>query len=603
MYAAAYASASAALKTALATDGATIVSIAPYTTMKKTGELFAMRDALEAAPAPTLAWDATSMAPMAAARFAAVTTASTGDGGAEAGAPDGGVATLPAGFNASLDAWLGVVAPTAKLPDGTDDPDTNLPVPAHDQIAAVGTAVFQAKSYLQVKPNGYNDPDHATFAYDANGNPVAQANVPIWVTFATPKTPMPAAGYPVVIIQHGLSGSREFIVDLANTFTKKGWMVAAIDSVTFGARAPESGNTTDTANDFAGPSTTYTGPDGFADTENQSNDLFGNLQSIVAIRDQFREAGFDTAQLVKVLRAKQDFSALDTGNGNGAPSIDPSRIAYIGDSLGAMEGTIGAALEPNVKAWYLNVNAGSLFPELAGHSPAIGKLLIEAAGFNFGIVNDTFSWSHPLMQVLENIIEPGDPISYAQYLTTSPHTVAGAATSPRNAVQIEAIWDYFVTDEGSEAIARAAGWSLATPNVGSNADVTDLAEVADGGTNPRATPFAQVNPDDAGAIHDTPAVGVTAVLVQDSPAQHGQNLVASTGGARLRDPVRSAVPAAHDRNPVSAGLPRAPERRAHVLRRRLPGKVPRVLGPTALPAGFGLRDSVRTVFAPFDGGT
>jgi hypothetical protein len=522
-YTTAFTTAKAALKTALATDGATIVSIAPFTTMKMAHELFAMRDALESAPAPTLAWDTATMAPMAAVKFAAVGAPASGDGGApDGGATDGGGSTLPAGFTASLDDWLGAVPSTAKLPDGTDDPDTNLSIRAHDKIAAVGTAVFSALSYLQVKSGGYADKDHATFAYDASGNPTPQpTKVPIWVTFAIPTTPMPAAGYPTVVVQHGLSGSREFILTLANTFAKKGWLVAGIDSVTFGARAPEASNTVDATNQWQG---SYHGPDGFADTENQSTDLFGGLQNILAIRDQFRQAGFDTAQLVKVLRSNPDLSPLDTGSG--APKIDGSHIAYIGDSLGAMEGTIAAALEPSVQAWYLNVNAGSIFPDLAAHSPAIGSLLGEAAAFNFGINGDTFSWSHPLLQVLQDIMEPGDPITYAQYLTTSPQPLAGTATKARNAVQVEVIWDYFVTDEASEAMARAAGWGLATPNVGSNADITDPTGAT---PNPRATPFATVSPDSNGAIHDTPAAGATGVLIQCGPAEHGSNLVSSTG--------------------------------------------------------------------------
>jgi dienelactone hydrolase len=518
------------LANALLTDRATIVSIAPFTTMKMSQELFAMRDTLEAAPAPTLTWDSASMAPMAAVKFAAggATPPIADAGAADSGGSDGGTAdaggptNVPAGFAASLDDWLGVVPASAKLPDGTDDPDTNLPVRAHDQIAAVGTAVFQAVSYLQVKPQSYADQDHATFAYDMNGLPTPQSTkVPIWVTFVIPKSPMPSTGYPTVIVQHGLSGSREYILDLANTFAKKGWLVAGIDSVTFGARAPEAMYTTDTGNEWGG---TYKGPDGFADQENGSTDLFGGLQNILAIRDQFRQAGFDTAQLVKVLRSNPDLSALDTGSG--APKIDATKIAYIGDSLGAMEGTIAAALEPNVQAWYLNVNAGSIFPDLAAHSPAIGKLLVLAAGVNFHITGDTFNWSHPLLQVLQNIMEPGDPITYAQYLTTSPQLLAGTATKPRNAVQVEVIWDYFVTDEASEAIARAAGWDLATPNVGSNADITDPTNAT---PNLRATPFVTVDPDMNGAIHDTPAKGVTAVLIQTGPAEHGRDLVSSTG--------------------------------------------------------------------------
>ena len=256
-------------------------------------------------------------------------------------------AAPPRGFTASTDDWLGVVDASGKLADGTDDSDTLLPVRAHDQIAAIGTAVFTAQSYLQVKPTGYADMNNATFAHDANGNPVAQAPVKIWITIALPTTPMPASGYPVVIVQHGLGGSRLFLMDLANTYAKQGWAVAAIDSVTFGARASEAANTVDAKNNFAGAGAgSYTGPDGFADTENGETDFFGALSSMLAICDQFREAGFDTAQVVKVLRSNPDLSPLKTGAA--APAFDPTRIAYLGDSLGAMEGTIAAAIEPRV---------------------------------------------------------------------------------------------------------------------------------------------------------------------------------------------------------------------------------------------------------------
>ena len=120
---------------ALAADKAEIVALTPYTTQKVTQELFAVRDALEGAPAPVLAWDAQTVLPMTNAKFAA---------------KSGGV--LPAGFTSSLDDWLGVVAAGAKLPDGSDDPDESLPVRAHDKLAAVGTAVFAAPNYLRVRP-------------------------------------------------------------------------------------------------------------------------------------------------------------------------------------------------------------------------------------------------------------------------------------------------------------------------------------------------------------------------------------------------------------------------------------------------------------------
>jgi hypothetical protein len=133
------------LSSALSTDGATIVSIAPYTTNDMTKQLFTLRAGLDAKPAPTLAWDAKSMAPMGAVKFAAKVNGAL---------PTNAVAP----FTDSLDDWLGVVpAKQAPLADGADNPDINLPVRAHNRIAAIGTAVFQAQNYLNYNDTSYPD--------------------------------------------------------------------------------------------------------------------------------------------------------------------------------------------------------------------------------------------------------------------------------------------------------------------------------------------------------------------------------------------------------------------------------------------------------------
>jgi dienelactone hydrolase len=516
LYGAAIDGANRALASALATDGAEIVSIAPFTTSNMTRELFALHDGLATAKAPSLAWDAAAVAPMGATRFARVTP-----GGA-----------LPQGFTASLDAWLGVVDPAAKLADGSDDPDGARPVRAHDKIAAMGTAVYEGTNFLQTKPGAYDALDHATFAHDASGAVVPDADHPtakIWATFVVPTAPMPAAGYPTVIVQHGLNGSRAYLLQLANVIASHGWMAVAIDSVTFGARAPEAKYQVDATSDYASaPGATYSGPDGISDVvgvaRNGSSDLFGGLKNIGAIRDQMRQAGFDTTQLVKVLTSSPDLSALAAGGS--APKVDADRIAYVGDSLGAMEGAIAAALEPKVKAWTLNVVGGGLFPELAAHSPSISANLVLAGGFNFGFQGDRFTESHPLVTIAQTIVDPGDPIAYAPYLVRAPAKVGGAAGTPRNVLQIQCLFDEVVPNEANEAFARAAGFKLATPNVGSNAGILDIKHPA---TNPGRLPLESVAAGSDGAIRATPSADVTAVVVQQSPAAHGSDMVNSKG--------------------------------------------------------------------------
>jgi dienelactone hydrolase len=515
VYAAAYAKVTAALSGALASDGAQVVAIAPYTTNAMSKQLYTLRDSLEQATTPPLTFDAASMAPMQATKFAQ---------------PVNG--TLPAGFTASLDDWLGVT--TKKLADGSDDPDTTLPVAAHDKIAVVGTGVFTAQNYLKNYPAAdYGTLDNATFTTDAGGNIVPAADHPtdsIWVTFAIPTAPMPAGGYPTVIYQHGLGGSRDDIFQIANPLCNAGWMVVAIDSITFGARAPEAEWQVDKASDFAGsPGSKYSGPDGLGDADktgahNGSTDLFGTLLDVGAVRDQFRQAEIDTVQLVKVLRSSPDLSPL-AWNGITA-KIDPNNIGYVGMSLGSLEGAAAAALEPHVKLWTLNVGGGGLISELATHGPIVGTLLSEAAGLNFGFLEATLDESHPITNLIQGVVEPGDPLSLAGNIVLYPQPLVGQPTSPRNVLQFEVLYDEWVPNEADEALARAGGWGLASPDVGSNSGILDYKNL---GNDTWRLNLPEVAPGSDGSIHDTPSQGVTAVIVQASPGTHGENMTASHG--------------------------------------------------------------------------
>jgi dienelactone hydrolase len=519
VYTKAYTAASKLLSSALAKDGATIVGIAPFTTHDMDKQLFTLRDGIESSTAPTMKWDAASMAPMSPALFAA---------------PVGGALPMPA--TASLDDWLGVA--TKKLPDGTDDPDGTLPVVAHDQIAVVATGVFAANNYLtHYQGANYTVAGTATFSYDGSGNIVPAADAPtdkIWVSFAVPAQPMPSTGYPLVVFQHGLGGSREDFLTIANPLCQKGWMVAAIDSITFGARAPEAAYQVDKTSDFASaPGAKYSGPDGFADAvngaHNGSTDLFGMLLNVGGARDQFRQAEIDTVQLVHVLRSKPDLSGLATA-GATAPVIDASRVAYIGQSLGSLEGEVAAALEPNLSAWVFNVGGGGLIRELGTHSPIVGALLAEAAGLNFAFIQGTFDEGHLAMSLIQTILEPADALIFASDLITNPQPFAGQPTKPRNLLQTEVLYDEWVPNESNEAFARAGGWGLAAPNQGSNAGILDYKNLAnDVGRLPLASTAAQSD----GTIHDTPMAGVTAVVVQSSPATHGDNLTSSTGSRQF----------------------------------------------------------------------
>ncbi len=427
----------------------------------------------------------------------------------------------PAGaaYTATLDAWLGS---PATLADMTDDPaDDQTTGRAHDALAAVGTAVYNAPNLLIESAMTFNDPAHHTFARDASGKPVVnplKATSKIWMTIALPKGPVPP-GLPTVIVQHGINGDRSLVLSVANTFAKMGWATVGIETVTFGARASAPDNTADKKSTFPwSTGSAYAGPDGFVDLPAGATEFFGGLRSLGAVRDHMRQSVLDLGSAVDVVRNP----ALDLGPLLAAvpgAKLDPSRVAFLGDSLGGMMGAMLAAVDPHLKAFVLNVAGGGLLLELGSSSPNIAASLTQAGAVNFGFGNARFAPSHPLMQLLQHIVDPGDPLLYARNIITSPLTINGAKNPPKDVIQIEVLWDETVANPSNEALARAAGFPLAEPNVGSMAQ-TPLGTAAASG----------------GVISNVPIAGTTAALIQAGPATHSSDLFSAKGLHHYKHP-------------------------------------------------------------------
>ena len=215
----------------LGKDPKRIVAVSEFTTQASTHELFELRELVGSLPPPVLSWDAASVAPMFPGFFP------------KDPAPNA---------TATLAEWLG--APR-KLPDGTDDPAADQTTGyGHDALLAIATGVFEAPNFLLERAEGYSDPEHRNFARDASGTVIVNPEQPtskIWISIAIPDAPMPATGFPVVVLQHGLQGDRSFLLTMANTFAKEGYATVAIEAVTFGARSAEPKFHTDEISRFA----------------------------------------------------------------------------------------------------------------------------------------------------------------------------------------------------------------------------------------------------------------------------------------------------------------------------------------------------------------
>lgn len=471
-----------------------VVSAAVYTTGPVTEELREARELARATPVPPLKWSKEDVAPVTPARFVASTP-------------------VPEGWNASLDDLLGT---SNKLASGEDDPDygnSNKGI-AHDALGSIGVAAFDAPNFL-IDAGGYGDLTHGTFHHEGTLagrvaiNPKKATNK-VWVSFFLPKTPAPASGYPVVVFQHGMGGQRGDALQIANSFARRGWATVSIEAYLQGTRGVDAVARGDSKSDYKRATATYEGPDGFSDRNSEGSnappaDLFGNLFRLAALRDQFRQSVLDHTTLLRLLKSGPTLDGLELAGVK--PKIDGAKVAYMGDSLGGILGSLLAGIEPDHAAYILNVPGGALLTELAANSPNIYSLLNGSAALNFGFRNVDMPPFHPLVQLMQHVIDGGDPIGVSS-TTTAPLPIGGTTPKGRNLVLLEVLADELVTNQATEALARGMGIPVVKPH------------------GPLLTTLTEV---DGNGVHDVPKMGSTAVLIQLYPAQHGSDLFGKFG--------------------------------------------------------------------------
>jgi hypothetical protein len=173
-------------------------------------------------------------------------------------------------------------------------------------------------------------------------------------------------------------------------------------------------------------------------------------------------------QMVHTIRTGLDL------DGDGTVDLDPNRIYYAGQSLGALYGTLLTAVDPNVRAAVLNAGGGTVIDIsntsdqlhplvreiLALHMPSI---LNAGSDFNANIVlrdQPVKVNTVPGAMVIQDYLERlewlhavGDPIPFAPHLKQSP---LPSVPSKRVLFQI-AHGDHTVPNPTNSNLIRAAG--------------------------------------------------------------------------------------------------------------------------------------------------
>jgi len=236
-----------------------------------------------------------------------------------------------------------------------------------------------------------------------------------------PDSAPPDSGYPVVIAGHGLGGERfGFSTAIASVMAKNGFAVAAINAFGHGYGADgrlvireRSGAVTELP--LGGRAVDYNGDGAFGSSEGC------NLPAEtvpVGWGDCQRQTALDLLQFVRALKTDRRIEGL--------PSIDSSRIYYIGSSMGGIYGGVFAALDPELTAAVLNV-AGGTGSDISRCQNPDGAYVLRHQPVKF--IED-----RPALEIQEwrdrhNWIEMRcDPVAYAPHYVAS--TLPGVRIRP-----------------------------------------------------------------------------------------------------------------------------------------------------------------------------
>jgi hypothetical protein len=367
-----------------------------------------------------------------------------------------------------LQAVKSTVVPRAHqvVPTGLTTADVGLPLPPVANIhigfievpyyleAPTGnpaTAPLVLTGFWQANPGAYVPPFNglglnptSTNLTFANPFPRVKStqNVPVLVTVpnANSGRTKPAAGWPVVIFQHGITGNRSQALPLAATLAAQGIVVVAIDlplhglppssplaigNSPFGAVARERTFDVDLVNNDGSPCAGGAPicPDGAVDA---SGTHFINLGSLLTSRDNVRQGEVDLLSLAATI------PQLNLDGAAGADT-DGSRIGFAGLSLGGIVGAPFVALSDTVNVGFLSVPGGGIARLLDG-SQTFGPRIragLAAAGVQAG----TPAYDQFLL-ITQTVIDSGDPINYGSVTANNAillHQVAGDTVVP-NAV-------------------------------------------------------------------------------------------------------------------------------------------------------------------------
>ena len=269
------------------------------------------------------------------------------------------------------------------------------------------------------------DPPYSSTGGAITNPPTVQRMETLRIAITVPKGNPPAAGWPVVIYQHGTGGDyKSFISDgsgreAAKVTDASGAVIAQMamigtDQVLHGPRAP-AGTDVETA--------------------------FFNFLNLQAAHDNPKQGALDAFSVVRLIHTVDVASAPTTG---AHIKFDTSRIYFKGHSQGGLTGPLFLAAEPEVKAAILSGAGGGLIDSLLNKTQPVNIPQVVQA-----LLHDPADQYHPLLSLVQGYFEDTDPVNYGRLMFLEPP----AGQSPKSIFQTLGIVDHYTPIPNIETLA------------------------------------------------------------------------------------------------------------------------------------------------------
>ncbi len=342
-----------------------------------------------AAYAPLRAWAASKSFDLGTAITGTVFTVAHATDTAQKLATAVNAAALP-----TASGWVkcgpGVASP---CPQATGDRACGNVDPAFDELhALVKLPIFQQGTAPYLTPA-----DGGDIAVDGTGTPQLQRTEDVCMALTVPKgTAMPGGGWPLVIYAHGTGGSFRSHINEG--------VAARLASVDDG-----SGGQVHMA--VLGIDQVEHGPRRGSSTQSPDN-LFFNFANPAAARGNPLQGAADQMALARFAKSI-NLAAASSPTG---ADIQVGALAFWGHSQGATEGAIAMPYTAGPLGALLSGEGASLIDALVHKTSPVNI----AAALPFVLADPHVGTSHPVLTLLQNAIDPADPLNHAVAIASAP---------------------------------------------------------------------------------------------------------------------------------------------------------------------------------------